>query len=176
MADKGSFTLAAPRGLKGFTLVELLVVITIIGILSGMGVVVYSRAQAKARDGRRRADLTNLQQAVEMHYADNLSYPSTGGVWWGQCSDYGSRTATCGANTFIPNICPTYIANIPKDPKADASGSDCYLYRSNGTDYMILAHLVMETVGDDPGPDDPMDRVCCVQPTIAVYSPGARNW
>lgn len=161
---------------SGFTLIELLVVIAIIGILSGLGVVVFTRAQAKARDGQRRSDLRNLQEAVEMYYADNNSYPSTGGAWWGQCSNYGSYTATCGANTFIPNICADYIGGIPKDPRADASGSDCYLYRSDGNNYMILAHMVMETVGTDPGADDPMDRVCCTQPTIAVYSAGARNW
>lgn len=161
---------------RAFTLIELMVVITIIGLLATIGIVSYTRAQARARDGRRRADLKTLQQAVEMYYAERQSYPSTDGAWWGQCSSYWSKTATCGADTFIPNICPTYIANVPKDPKADASGGDCYLYRSNGSDYSILAHWVMETVGSDPGPDDPMDRVCCIQPTIAVYSSGARNW
>jgi len=176
------------KRLLAFTLVELLVVITIIVILSGVGMVIFTRVQKKGRDAQRRADLRKLQEAVEQYYADNSRYPSTcsGGTptcaypnssWWGQCSSYGGRTATCGdSNVFITGICPTYIEVLPKDPKADAEGSDCYLYRSTGTDYMILAHLTMETVDVDPGPNDEMDWPCCEQPTIAVYSPGARRW
>ena len=161
---------------KGFTLVELLVTITIIAILTTVSAVVFSRTLAKARDGRRRADLKDLQTALELYYSENQAYPSTSGAWWGQCSNYGGHTDTCSGDVFIPGLCPTYINNIPIDPKADASGGDCYLYRSDGTDYSVLAHQTMETVGADPGPDDPMDRVCCPQPTIAVYSAGGRNW
>lgn len=50
---------------QGFTLVELLVVIVIIGILATIGVTVFGNAQASARDGRRKSEITSLAKSIE---------------------------------------------------------------------------------------------------------------
>ena len=62
---------------SGFTLIELLVVISIIVILTMMGLVSYVRASASARDAKREADMTQLQQALVLYRTDNGSYPTT---------------------------------------------------------------------------------------------------
>lgn len=63
--------------LQGFTLLEMLVVIGIIGILVGLGAVSYSTAQKKARDARRRGDLSASQKALEQCYSVNTyQYPT----------------------------------------------------------------------------------------------------
>jgi prepilin-type N-terminal cleavage/methylation domain-containing protein len=60
----------------GFTLFELLVSISIIGILVALGTVAYSNAQRKARDARRRQDLKGMQTVLEQYYsANNYLYP-----------------------------------------------------------------------------------------------------
>ncbi|PIZ29109.1 hypothetical protein COY44_00605, partial [Candidatus Berkelbacteria bacterium CG_4_10_14_0_8_um_filter_39_42] len=61
---------------KAFTLIELLVTIAIISTLSSIAIVSFSGQTAKARDARRKSDLANLQQALEMYYDDNGSYPT----------------------------------------------------------------------------------------------------
>lgn len=61
---------------KGFTLVELLVVMTIIAILAGLGLVSYQGARKSARDGKRKADLEQIRSALEMYRADNGTYPA----------------------------------------------------------------------------------------------------
>lgn len=62
---------------KGFTLIELLVVVAIIAILSAMGLSVFTNAQRKARDARRRADLNAIQSAAEQYYLQNSTYPTS---------------------------------------------------------------------------------------------------
>lgn len=62
----------------GFTLIEMLVVIGIIGILVGIGSVSYSTVQKKARDARRKDDLKIIQQSMEQYYSIcGYSYPTS---------------------------------------------------------------------------------------------------
>ncbi len=63
---------------RAFTLFELLVSISIIGILIAVASLSYGSAQKKARDARRIEDLNAIQKAMEMYYSQyNYSYPTT---------------------------------------------------------------------------------------------------
>jgi prepilin-type N-terminal cleavage/methylation domain-containing protein len=61
---------------KGFTLVELLVVISIIGLLSTIAIVSLGSARAKSRDTKRIADMKQFSTALEQYYSDQGGYPS----------------------------------------------------------------------------------------------------
>lgn len=65
-----------PKSL-GFTLVELLVVITIIAILSVIGVTVFTGVQKNARDTRKKGDVESIIKAYEVRYASTGSYGTT---------------------------------------------------------------------------------------------------
>ncbi|MDO8495260.1 MAG: prepilin-type N-terminal cleavage/methylation domain-containing protein [bacterium] len=122
----------------GFTLVELLIVIAIIGILSTMIVFSLSRTQLKARDVARAHDLRVLQTALELYRADYDEYPKTfeptGGL-----SVY--RYCEGHATDYIPGLVPKYISRLPGDPSLNCAGvPHAWSYASNGIDYKLVTH------------------------------------
>jgi general secretion pathway protein G len=62
---------------KGFTLVELVMVIAIIGVLAAIIVPKFSNKAGEANDAATRANLQNIRAAVDMYRADNNIYPPT---------------------------------------------------------------------------------------------------
>jgi len=66
---------------RGFTLVELMISMSIIAILSVVLSVSFSRAQKSGRDQRRREDLKTIQSAAEQYYMLSGSYPTSAGSW-----------------------------------------------------------------------------------------------
>lgn len=61
---------------KGFTLVELLVVVAIIAILAAIAIPQFAAYRAKAYNASADSDERNLKTQMEAHFADNLNYPT----------------------------------------------------------------------------------------------------
>ena len=62
-------------GNSGFTVIELMVVLTIIGILSAIGVNYHRKAIIQAKEAVLKEDLFQMRDALEQYYADKSSYP-----------------------------------------------------------------------------------------------------
>ncbi|MDO8576949.1 MAG: prepilin-type N-terminal cleavage/methylation domain-containing protein [Candidatus Daviesbacteria bacterium] len=109
---------------KGFTLVELLITISIISVLAAIGLVVYSSVIKQGRDSKRQSDLRSIQSALEQYYADQFSYPSA--------------PLPVSPNPLkSPNNLKTYINQMPSDPNS----SRRYYYAITGTSYELCAAL-----------------------------------
>lgn len=66
---------------SGFTYIELIIVIAVIGILSGLFVTQYPAAQRRARDAERRSDMKQYQTAMEIYAnKNNGNYPVVSGT------------------------------------------------------------------------------------------------
>ena len=101
---------------KGFTLVELLVVIAIIAILSTLSVVALNSARAKSRDARRQSDIKQIRTALDMYYdSNNQQYPTgsnkTLGTGDAACLTSTGWTTTAGCTGTI------FMQKVPTDPQ-----------------------------------------------------------
>ncbi|MDD5416011.1 MAG: type II secretion system protein [Candidatus Daviesbacteria bacterium] len=94
---------------RGFTLIELLVTVSIIAILSAIGLVVYSNVIKQGQDSKRQSDLRSIQSALEQYYSDQGFYPA-GNL------PFGSSLNNCTGNPTSPcSSTKTYINNVPND-------------------------------------------------------------
>lgn len=62
---------------KGFTIVELLIVIVVIGILAAIVIVAFNGIQSRARDAERTSDIRTIHKKLEVFYADKGYYPTS---------------------------------------------------------------------------------------------------
>ena len=114
---------------KGFTLVELLVVIAIIGILATLAIVALQQARQNARDSKRVADIKQMQTALELFANQYGRYPTE--EEWNEGFIGSSTEGIC----FIQEI-PT--APSPADGDCfDASNTYVYTPRDNEASYTI---------------------------------------
>lgn len=125
---------------KGFTLIELIVVVAIIGILASISVISVTRQQKKARDARRKGDITNINTAMQSYIVDKIYPPKTTEASYPNRDDdrydYSSQTAgAVVANPeFLKFLSDGGYATVPKDPINNNVGS-VLLTSSEGYSY-----------------------------------------
>jgi len=126
------------RSGKGFTLIELMVVIAIILILALIAVPAYRNMQIRAKKARAQEDLRNIATALEAYYVDWNEYPAEGS-WMADLvgRDYEGQTCSQSGTTATGESAPvSYINSIPDDPFNPGSKYN-YDLSDDGTQYWI---------------------------------------
>lgn len=121
----------------GFTIVELLIVIVVIGILAAITIVAYNGIQQRGRDAQRQSDIKTITKALELYYLDNNKYPA-GSCTSGCVINGGWSTTNDGSWQNLANaLVPKYISALPSDPSPSVGVSPLtvnnygYAYFSN---------------------------------------------
>lgn len=109
------------RKQSGFTIVELLIVIVVIGILAALVITTFAGIQRKARNTERQTDIKAIHGQLEAYFAQNNSYPDGGTTGLGSVS---------WATTNLKGL----DAQALKDPKA-TSGQDTPAATASATQY-----------------------------------------
>ena len=172
---------------RGFTLLELIVVIGIISILALIGVPAFRSIQEDARNAKRKSDLKTIQKSLESFKLRNNDYPTTvvgaARTWRTSCAnptDYVQGLTTGG-----------FIEKLPIDPRngkintgsafntgatncTNAPTWNCYYYSSDGTDYKLLAHCTPE--GTLSATDDFYDSSRASYSWAIHSSPRSATW
>jgi len=122
---------------RGFTIIELLVVVAIIGLLAVVIVTLLSNAKAKGRDAMRVSDIRILQQALEMYQNTYEAYPNYDGDITG--------------NDIVSSILKTQgiMTHIPLDPINNTADGVPYRYHYKSDDvgtYLIEYYLETNSI------------------------------
>lgn len=121
---------------RGFTIVELLIVIVVIGILAAITVVAFNGVQNRARDTRVQSDIRSVASMIEQYAAVQGSYPTTGGLSIVFSDD------NCPAGSSQADWVPSVTGTLPQSQqpaKGASGGNGCYMYASDGTSYIVSA-------------------------------------
>ena len=119
---------------SGFTIVELLIVIVVIGILAALVIVTYNGIQQKARDTERKTDIKALQGHLEAYWANNAKYPTLANV---------------NDSTFRSNNFKGLDAAALADPKNAASQQLCAATAANCYGYAVTPAGCDNAAGGD---------------------------
>ncbi len=118
-----SFLIPHSSRSRAFTLIEMLVVIGIIALLSGIILVSLNSSRAKARDAKRISDIAQIQLSLEQYFDRCQQYPA----------NITDLTAPCATNSSI--TLGTFISKIPTPPSGGSVTQTAYDYAVNTTGY-----------------------------------------
>lgn len=147
---------------SGFTIVELLIVIVIIGILATLVIVTFSGVQQKARDSERKTDINAVANVLEAFYANAGYYPPRVDVnseTWRSSNDMKLDAKSLGDPTGVKAATPVLDLQAATSATtqgtdkvyyywaADESGTACTTTGAKCASYVLTANLENVTGG-----------------------------
>jgi len=131
---------------RGFTIVELLIVIVVIAILAGITIVAYAGITATAQQSKIAQTAQNVQSVAEAMNADNGYYPALANTGTTVCSTTAAPTTTCLTLGSATTKIPTGITIVP-----DAATTPITAASTPSTGAPTLAYACLTTCTSSTG-------------------------
>ncbi len=129
---------------SGFTLIEMMVVVLIIGLLASIVTISVNNARMRGRDARRQADVDTIRNAVELLLNQN------NGTWPAGIVNLTTYTTSVGWGTFGTALTGAGVLSVmPTPPVATTS----YRFRRNGNNYEVDAQMEVTGAGTPAATD-----------------------
>ncbi|MFA5975452.1 MAG: prepilin-type N-terminal cleavage/methylation domain-containing protein [Elusimicrobiota bacterium] len=171
---------------QGYTLIELMIIVAIVGVLASILVRVIPYAQYRAHDKARLYHLSSLRHVIELYRADMGAYPAAPagpGSFYTLFTENDGFAATVIPNqitstNYIPGIVPTYYEALPVDPSPGASTlAGCsslgykrtWAYFSNGDHYKLVLNCAPEAGFVNPD-DSFADPASCLMGECTAWA------
>lgn len=173
---------------RGFTIVELIVIIVVIGILAGIVAVVWPNYLKQTHDSERRNDVQQIASALNVYALQKNAVMSTGSNCGKNNNGNGFVSLGGGTNGYSTSIlsCLQTIEALPNEPLTDPSGciydsgGDCVVpvqvymkatcQKSSTTVTYVMAHLETE-----PRIDSEVNALCD-SGTVSGFTAAEQLW
>ena len=149
-----------PYSRRGFTLMELMIVIAIIGLLSTIAIMSLANTRGQSRDARRTSDIKTIQGALELYHNDNGGYPVN---LKGEClrgsGGTGELLKESGIAIVVIPEDPIWSAyepslfgdNVKENYPIGGSSDYCYWYYGQSDSYYLSYYLETNSRAGVPG-------------------------
>jgi prepilin-type N-terminal cleavage/methylation domain-containing protein len=137
---------------KGFTLVELIIVIVIIGILAAVSVVGYTNQTSKARDTIRKSDLTQIYKALQVRNVNIASYVIPNSGWNGGGQGFFNQDYDVAGPYLSIAIALVDDGTLPREMK-DPINTGLYRYMFRASTTLTSIYAKLENVVDNNSDD-----------------------
>lgn len=128
---------------QGFTIVELLIVIVVIGILAMLVITTFTGIQQQARDTERKTDINAMHSQLEAYYAQNGYYPGDAEITTGNLTGLDPEALIAPGGTLAPDTAASSTTRYHYNAAPDA----CVIANTDCVSYTLEADL--EENGED---------------------------
>lgn len=138
------------KNTKGFTIIEILIVVLIIGLVGTFAAIAVNTARSKSRDATRLSAVRQTQSALEDYFNETNAYPTAEGIPLGDstqsvCLGTGGFHANCSGDesVFLRVVTATLDTGLKGSSVCGTPGRNAYCYASSsdGTAYVIQFEL-----------------------------------
>lgn len=117
----------------GFTLLEGLIVLALLGLLAAFAAVSLSSARARTRDAQRLSGMSSIRSALQLYWLEKATYPMSDSIALGQAATKSETLTSNGFSTRAEAQGTSYLPIVPTGPNV----GEFYLYKGGPNGYSV---------------------------------------